>query len=275
MKQRYSRLIFLAALLLVVSLACSLTGSGEQEANQVDVSGRNEIQENNQDAQQDVDQDQEEQSAGEGDELPVGADVISFADVDVITPMNGVSFYMRMVYSFNSETVSEAYELNGAFNAGPPEEATYTVVYDGVEGVNSITIADLAAGNFTYVPGYGCVQYSDTEIDSLYDDMLFEGDDLFGTATLVERGVEVNGVITDRYALNPDNFTGIDAEGVTFEKGDLYLSREGYVIYLEVVGSGSNMFGDTAAEGTFTFTFSIEPTTSAIEISLPEQCAGQ
>jgi hypothetical protein len=180
-----------------------------------------------------------------------------------------------MTYSFNSETVSESFEVNGAYNPGPPVEASYTVVYDGAEGVSTMAIADLGDVNFTYIPGFGCIQYSEEELTALYDELLLENDDLTGTAQRVDTGVEVNGVLTDHYLLTPENFVGMGMDGVIFEKGNLYLSREGNLIFLEVVGTGSNVFGDTMATGTFSFIFSVRPTGETVAIEVPEGCEGE
>jgi hypothetical protein len=59
---------------------------------------------------------------------------------------------------------------------------------------------------------------------------------LSGTALLVERGIEINGLVTDKYELSADNFVGDDKPDSAF----VYVAREGGFITLFEMQSRAN-----------------------------------
>jgi hypothetical protein len=105
-----------------------------------------------------------------------------------------------------------------------------------------------------------------------------------GYVKLIEKGVTINGVITDRYEFKRDNFT---ASGVVvgFKSGSLYRARDGgYLVRLEYVvvitpqSWAINVGDQYSTTETTLVTFVFERTYApegTLTIKVPEACADQ
>jgi hypothetical protein len=85
----------------------------------------------------------------------------------------------------------------------------------------------------------------------------------FLTATLVEAGVVVHGILTDHYRLEPPPMPAFDTMS-----GDVWLARDDRVIVRYEVET-------TQRDTTFTWTYDLEALGTLETLTLPEACEGE
>ena len=150
---------------------------------------------------------------------------------------------------------------------------------DPSESMQFVVIGDQAMSVF---PGVGCTVFpassmqgpDPTESAPDIDEMMT------GQAQLVESGVEIDGILTDRYELTSENMADAgDSEVPNIQDGSVYVARDGgYIVRVEMTGTvntAENGFDpNTEAQVTLTYTF-IPVENGALVVSPPTECADQ
>ncbi len=211
----------------------------------------------------------------------VGPEVIDFSDPNAILPYTDVNYYTQLKYTFSGtatdgSAVNGSLLIDGTYLLYPSPAAKLVVQGEGDTDVPHTEIMDTAGAYYISTEEYGCLSFSADQFDNPYNDMISDFD-LAGSAPRVEAGVEVNGVITDRYALTSDNFPPGDFTEATefdIEQGSLYRSRTGQIIRVELTGTGVSdvLSGNSNLLGQITFLLDIVPTNDAIELLPPATC---
>ncbi len=138
----------------------------------------------------------------------------------------------------------------------------------------------LTIGGVSYLYGAqdgsaNCVSFSGGDPLSNPAAMFKPGDVLGGLnkARLVERGVTVNGIKTNHYAVDE---SGISAGMFSRASGDIWVAQDGDLV-VKYTGTATGklpMFGEDT-EGTATWNYQLEAINTLAEIELPEECLAQ
>ena len=272
MRKIFYPLLLLLTLLALVSLACSSTvpiSGGQPAPPPADTSGDNEPA-----AVPDAGQ-----PAADG----AGPEVLDFSDPNALAAFSDTNFYIDLNYNFtgtaaDGSAVTGTILMNSINVVGPPPAASIAIEGQGAAEVPRTEIVDTSGTDYAYTAEYGCISFTGDEFTNPYSDI--DNLDLIGTAPRVEVGVEVNGIITDRYALASENFPPDafeDTEYVELQSGSLYRSRSGQVIRVELQGIGVSeaLSGDPNLQGQLVYRLDFRPTSELIEITPPAACNAQ
>lgn len=130
----------------------------------------------------------------------------------------------------------------------------------------------LVNGNmYNFTPEFGCSIFA---VDENVDPMSQLFTDEFavtGEATLAEIGVEIDGILTDRYAITLENLVDADVTDAELSIASAYVARDGgYLLRLELVGTGS--FEEGAEPGAFSLIKAFRPLTEPLVAIPPTGC---
>ena len=215
------------------------------------------------------------------DALP-GPSVLDLDDPSLYA-YRDMNFSTRMVFEFESAESSGYAYINGVWVAGSPPSYTYS--FDTTlalwEGFVPIEYANLAGIQYGYSPGSEC--FIDTaDYDNPYDDYYMDENYLTGEAPLVESGVMVNGVATDRYEITHENelnredsalydFIAVDTVG------SVYVDRlNGVIVRFEQFGLGLDRSDSSEGqEIDYSLQVDFELLESGLPVAMPEGCGGE
>ncbi len=159
-----------------------------------------------------------------------------------------------------------------------PEQG-YNTRIEVTENGNPQTLSETAVfgGQSHYYDEFsGCFIFPATEGDSDAADLFGNEIVLAGQAERVESGVQVNGVLADRYALGIANLSpdgGFVPSEISLESGDLYLARnEGYITRLVLAGTSDGRDFNFQGEASFIYTIDFMPLPDDSVPVLPEGC---
>ncbi len=186
---------------------------------------------------------------------------ITYQGVD--TSGNPLTYDMEMKTEIqNQPTFAMRTEIFGAPVGGATEAFTMIVVGDTA---------------YSSSEEMGCFSYPyDPTTDEYSADVLFEDARPTGEIKLVEKGVEVNGLVTDKYEVTKENFEDpAEDDTFTYEEGFVYITRAGqYVTRMEMKGKGpAQMEGfDDTQDADINFVFDFFPVEGELGITAPEGC---
>jgi hypothetical protein len=271
MQLNRKKLLSILLVILISLLACRTTSSNENE-------GTNGANTNSQ-----------ENDNGPSESIsvfePVGPEELNLEDPSLFMDSNEINYYLDFIYSFegednNGNEVFGYIQLEGK-NAITPEIASdYEMNIVGLaatDGIAYLHFVDTPSRDYVFIPESGCLSFGNDEFESPYGAFGESNEMLIGTAHRVETAVMVNGVLTDRYELSNDNMdASIMDPGDTFEldEGSIWIAREGYLIKLEMVGTGTSvsLTGDSSLVGDIVYEFKFSPTNAPLPINPPAEC---
>ncbi|MCA9987642.1 MAG: hypothetical protein KDE59_25205 [Anaerolineales bacterium] len=143
-------------------------------------------------------------------------------------------------------------------------------------------MAQIGAQVFSFMPEVGCFIFpadagNGLDINSMLDTGLGA---IQGELTLVEAGVEINGLLADHYALTGANLSDDSFNGMARDSfaGDIYIARDGnYVTHLHMEGLGlpeGTAQLDQSQPASFVYDFDQFPLLEAVTL-VPAGCEGQ
>jgi hypothetical protein len=143
----------------------------------------------------------------------------------------------------------------------------------GQENV-SMEMYQVEGSAYMLMAGVGCIS-TPTGAEELpaVGDMI--GDNTIQGARLVERGVEVNGIMTDRYEIEDvESLIGeeeMNVEELTVRQAEVWVAQDGgYLVKMDVDATGTDAQG---TDGDFTMQYELQDVNNIDEITLPEACA--
>lgn len=150
---------------------------------------------------------------------------------------------------------------------------------DSTENIEFIVLGDQAMSIF---PGVGCTIFpaesmQDQSPEESFPDM---NGLLTGQAKRVETGINIEGVVTDRYELTSENMADPDnSETPKINDGSVYVAQDGnYIVRIEMngtVNTAENGFDpNTEAQVSLNYTF-IPVEDGSLNIVPPTECADQ
>lgn len=177
-------------------------------------------------------------------------------------------------------------ELKTQTSPEPGESVTMTENKNGEsQSASFITIGGMT---YSYSAEMGCMSFPDDSSNSADEDTPSMQEEVNGEVKLLERNVEINGVMTDRYEIKPENLIASDDqsadpfEGFVMDQGSIYVARDGqYLVRMEF--SGAQAANDNLPE----IFAPDQPVTASIlydyvpapaegwNLSAPEACADQ
>jgi hypothetical protein len=159
------------------------------------------------------------------------------------------------------------------------QEAGYTsrivVTENGSLQTASETVV-FGGQSYFYDETSGCFIFPANEEHNTPADIFGSDLVLTGQASLVERGLQVNGVLADRYALTADNLgfsEGFHPAAGNLESGDLYLVQQvGYVTRLVLAGASEGRDFDYQGTARYVYTIDTVPLPDDAGPEPPEGC---
>ena len=267
------QVIFTVIFLLTTTLACSLVSSLGGDAGD-----SSDAQEPSSAPGAESDSSSEHQESGIGPEM---------------LDLSAKSLYLSGKYPAYKMSMNMQYE--GVDTAGSPKvfnldfyvenqedpKAQRIVIGEGeqAEGIEMVVLGDQVMSVF---PGFGCSVFpaSSMEGENPEENIPDLSELLTGQAKLAETGVDVDGVMTDRYELTSENMTDSGVAGVPkVSEGYLFVARDGgHIVRLEMSGIANteeNGFDpNTETQVFLQYTF-IPVENGSLVISPPADCADQ
>ncbi|MBW8011804.1 MAG: hypothetical protein FVQ83_11290 [Chloroflexi bacterium] len=222
------KFISLMIVLLLISLACTLSGS--ENADQED---------DNSSESSNVDTGDANSSGGEddpGDSQPEPEDnVAETIDLGAVNQLSAV--HPNYIYhaigiiqgtGLDSSPVSFEFVLRIETQTDP-FEAYHTVISDTMAGeLQGFDIVTLDGTNYTTFPGGMCLSSSaDSTAEKVYELSVDIFDAFQNQSTLINEGVTVNDVLSDEYTLSVENFVEEALDDYTFIDGSIFIARDG------------------------------------------------
>lgn len=179
------------------------------------------------------------------------------------TPQKGTLNFLRENNNENKDQhikLASAGDLSGAFGnstGGTNTNDTFEIYH--------------VTNNSFLVPNGKC-QFLGSGDSSISNTPLFSPDDFLGSldkAVLVNRGENVNGVQADHYQVTNNVLTGSGMEGMKIAQGDIWISRDDYVVKATGTAAGTTKSG---SKGTVTLDYNIDQINSLPVIKLPADC---
>jgi hypothetical protein len=220
----------------------------------------------------------EDTAATEDEDLPTGP-----VNLDISAGVDELDSY-RAVFTMDIEGVdAEGTDQSGTIDMTVEVDNTTEnahIVMDmsgGAAGESenvSMEMYQVDSEAYMLMAGVGCIS-TPTGAEELpaVGDMI--GDSTIEGAVLTERGVEVNGIMTDRYtiedvgALMSDE--EMDIEDMTVRSADVWIAQDGgYLVRMDIDATATDAQG---SEGDFTMQYELQEVNTVGEITLPDECA--
>lgn len=204
-------------------------------------------------------------------------------DLDISTGVDELDSY-RALFTMDVEGVdAEGTDQSGTIDMtvevdNTTENAHVTMDMSGgaVGGTENVSMEMYQVDGSAYMlmAGVGCIS-TPTGAEELpaVGDMI--GDSTIQGARMVERGVEVNGIMTDRYTVEDvGSLMGseeMDVEEFTVQTADVWVAQDGgYLVKMDIDATGTDASG---TEGDFIMQYELQEVNSIDEITLPDECA--
>lgn len=147
----------------------------------------------------------------------------------------------------------------------------------GSDFFGGMSIVEMDGKSYTDIASFGCTVSDSTE-ESMAEEFVLRPDGLFDDldsdkVTLVERGVTINGIVTDHYRFDETAIEDSDAN-VTNMIGDIYVAQQGdFIVRMVIVGEGDlGGLDDGSSSGTMRVEFNVYDVNSNITITIPDAC---
>jgi hypothetical protein len=204
-------------------------------------------------------------------------------DLDISTGVDELDSY-RAMFTMDVEGVdAEGTDQSGTIDMtvevdNTTENAHITMDMSGgtVGGTEDVSMEMYQVDGSAYMlmAGVGCIS-TPTGAEELpaVGDMI--GDSTIQDARMVERGVEVNGIVTDRYTIEDvGSLMGSEemaVEELTVQKADVWVAQDGgYLVKMDIDATGTDASG---TEGDFIMQYELQEVNNIDEITLPDECA--
>lgn len=230
------KLVSLLIVMLLSSLACNL-GSGsnadQADGNSSESSNADTGDANSGGGEDDPGDSQPEPEDNVAETIDLGT-VNQLSDVHPNYINNAVAIYEGV--STDGSQVSFQFILRVETQT-EPFEAYYTLMSETINGEEeSIQVVTLEGNNYTTFPDGICLVSSLAGTAENIYEMSIEPFDAFqNESTLIQKGVTVNGVLSDEYTLSEENFLAGSMETFDFIDGSIFIARDGgYVTRVHV-----------------------------------------
>ncbi len=220
-------------------------------------------------------------SENSGEILAVGPEEVDLENPNLFI-IEG-NFLTAILYTISEKTDNQVYggiHMVGKTAVDPENGLDFEIEMEGVASsqdltyIHNVTTPDR---NYVYSPKLGCLALDTDEFD--ISNIPFSDQDgmLIGTAQKIEKSIMVNGVLTDKYELSENNINFDNIEnGDVFEfiEGSIWMAREGYLIRLEMTGTGTSttLTGETELFGDIFYEINFTLVPGPLVINPPEEC---
>lgn len=122
-----------------------------------------------------------------------------------------------------------------------PQEARHVSIFSGDTG-ETLDVVIIGDQFYSVLPGVGCtvLPAGTMQGEEFFDSVPQPSELLSGQAKLVESGVEVSGILTDRYELTSDNLLSTVADAPELESGSVYIAQDGgYILKVAFEGKAN------------------------------------
>lgn len=219
------------------------------------------------------------EAPSESQDAGAGPETIDLSDPALYPKDTYPTFKMDTSLKYDGVDItgsSKTFNMNFKVESQEEPKAQYIWISSNSaeEGMEFVTMGDQSMSVF---PGVGCTVFPTSSMeDDSPEEMVPDVSGSFkGQAQRVETDIDIEGILTDRYALTSENMT----DNTVVTDGSMYVARDGgYIVRIEFVGTSKTgeMDFDPDAETQMSMSYTFIPVEDgSLVITPPDACAEQ
>ncbi len=188
------------------------------------------------------------------------------------------NYYFYAVDS-NGENINGNMSMTGSHSISPDTITEYTISFYGLANVNNRYLHYVETSDKIYVDTAetGCLSYEKGEYNSPLEYFSYSQKMFVGNSEIKNEDLLINGVLTKLYRVKNENISASNfnpTDTIDLISGMLWVAPEGYIVKLELDGTGSNLSftGDPELIGSVYYDLNFTPTLDPADISIPDGC---